>query len=41
MLSVVGALHGKEQSGGNKIKPKVVEFNDFVALLKARFKLVY
>ena len=41
MLLVVGTLHGKKQSGGNKIKPKVVEFSDFVALLKAHFKLVF
>ena len=41
MLSVVGTLHGKKQLGGNKVKPKVVEFSDFSALLKAHFKLVY
>lgn len=34
-------MHRKRQSGENKIKPQIVEFIDFVALLKADFKLVY
>lgn len=41
MLSLVGTLHRRKQSSENKINPKVVGFSDFVALLKADFKLVY